>query len=39
LQAIELLYPRLAPGGFLIVDDWGDWKTCRAAIYQYRARA
>ena len=36
-EAIELLYPKLAPGGFLIVDDYMDWLTCRAAIDQYRS--
>ena len=38
LEAIELLYPRLSPGGFLIIDDFADWQSCRAAIDLYRAR-
>jgi len=37
-EAIELLYPRLAPGGFLIVDDFVDWPGCREAIATYRHR-
>ena len=35
-EAIEILYPHLSPGGFLIVDDYLDWKTCQAAIDTYR---
>jgi hypothetical protein len=31
------LYPRLAPGGVLIVDDYGHWKGARRAIDQYFA--
>ena len=38
LEAIELLYPRLSPGGFLIIDDFADWPSCRAAIDLYRKR-
>jgi O-methyltransferase len=37
IQAIEALYPRLSPGGFLIVDDYGAIPACRAAITDYRA--
>lgn len=36
-DAIEALYPRLSPGGFLIVDDYSDWASCRQAITDYRA--
>lgn len=36
-QAIEALYPRLSPGGFCIVDDYGDLVTqCQQAIHDYR---
>jgi O-methyltransferase len=36
-QAIEALYPRLAPGGFCIVDDYGDLVAqCQRAIHDYR---
>ena len=31
------MYPRLAPGGFIIVDDYTDWAGCRRAIHEYRA--
>jgi O-methyltransferase len=33
---LEELYPRLAPGGFLIVDDWGAMTQCRQAAEDYR---
>jgi O-methyltransferase len=29
------LYPRLAPGGILIVDDYGHWNGCRQAVDEY----
>lgn len=33
------LYDRLSPGGYLIVDDYGedDWTECRAAVDGFRA--
>ena len=31
------LYPRLSPGGVLIVDDYGDWKGSRKAVDEYFA--
>lgn len=31
------LYPRLAPGGVLIVDDYGHWEGCRQAVDEYFA--
>jgi O-methyltransferase len=36
-QAIEALYPKLSPGGFCIVDDYGDLvNQCQRAIHDYR---
>jgi O-methyltransferase len=36
-QAIAALYPKLAPGGFCIVDDYGDLVAqCQRAIHDYR---
>jgi O-methyltransferase len=36
-QAIEALYPKLARGGFCIVDDYGDLVAqCQRAIHDYR---
>ena len=37
IQAIEALYPKLSPGGFLIIDDYGSHPTqCARAIHEYR---
>jgi O-methyltransferase len=32
---LEHLYPRLAPGGVLIVDDYGHWEGARRAVDEY----
>lgn len=37
-DAITNLYPKLSPGGFLIVDDYGAVEGCRLAIDDYRRR-
>jgi O-methyltransferase len=34
---LEQLYPRLAPGGVLIVDDYGHWEGARRAVDEYFA--
>jgi O-methyltransferase len=36
IQALEQLYPRLSPGGFMIVDDYGAYNACRQAVTDYR---
>jgi len=38
MDAIEALYPKLQPGGFLIVDDYGAVPACKQATDDYRAR-
>ncbi len=38
LHELEHLYPRLAPGGILIIDDYGHWEGCRRAVEEYFAR-
>jgi hypothetical protein len=38
MTAIEVPYPKLQPGGFLIVDDYGAVPACKRAIEDYRAR-
>lgn len=40
LQALDALYGRLSPGGFLIVDDYGEeaWTHCREAVDGFRSR-
>lgn len=34
---MEHLYPRLIPGGVLIIDDYGHWQGCRKAVDEYFA--
>jgi O-methyltransferase len=34
---LETLYPRLATGGVLIIDDYGHWKGARKAVDEYFA--
>ena len=38
MDAIEVLYPKLSPGGFLIVDDYGAVPACKRATEDYRNR-
>jgi len=40
LQVLEALYDRLSPGGYLIVDDYGEdaWTHCREAVDGFRQR-
>lgn len=35
LVELEVLWPRLVPGGVLIVDDYGSWDGCRRACEEY----
>lgn len=37
IVALDALYPKLSPGGFLIVDDYGAAPMCRQAVDDYRA--
>ena len=37
--ALEALYPRLSPGGFVIIDDLNSLPPCRRAVDDYRSRA
>jgi hypothetical protein len=37
-DALVHLYPRLTPGGYVIVDDYGAIEACRDAVHEYRAR-
>lgn len=32
---LEVLYPRLVPGGILIIDDYGHWQGARKAVDEY----
>lgn len=37
MDALNALYHKVAPGGFVIVDDYGAVPACRAAIVDFRA--
>jgi O-methyltransferase len=37
-NALDALYPKLSPGGFVVIDDYGAFEACRAAVHDYRAR-
>ena len=32
------LYPKLSPGGYIIIDDWGSVKGCQMAVLDYRKK-
>src|SRR3954451_16461518 len=36
-DALDALYPRLSPGGYAIVDDYGIFEECRQAVHDYLA--
>jgi O-methyltransferase len=36
-DALTALEPRVSRGGYVIVDDYGAWENCRAAVDDYRA--
>jgi len=36
--ALEQLYPRLSPGGFVIIDDYGAIQHCARAVTDFRAK-
>jgi hypothetical protein len=35
---LETLFPKLVPGGVLIIDDYGHWQGCRKAVDEYFAK-
>jgi len=37
IVALRALYPKLSPGGFVIVDDYGAVSGCRAAVEDFRS--
>ncbi len=39
IVALRSLYPKLSPGGYLIVDDWGAMPPCRKAVEDFRREA
>jgi O-methyltransferase len=37
MDALVALEPRVSSGGYVIVDDYGGWESCRAAVEDYRS--
>ncbi len=38
MDALTHLYARVVPGGFVIVDDYGSWESCRRAVHAFLAQ-
>ena len=38
ILALQHLYPRISPGGYLLIDDYGDIQACRQAVDDYRGQ-
>lgn len=36
MDALNALYDKVVPGGYIIVDDYGDFEPCRRAIHEFR---
>ena len=36
MDALVNLYPKVANGGFMIIDDYGSWKGCSTAVDEFR---
>ncbi len=36
MDALTALYPKLSPGGFAIIDDYGAVAACKSAVHDYR---
>jgi O-methyltransferase len=37
IEALNFLFPKVAPGGYVIIDDYGCLPACRAAVDDYRS--
>ena len=37
MDALKALYPKLSPGGFVIIDDYGCIPACKKAVEDYRS--
>ncbi|MDO8597488.1 MAG: TylF/MycF/NovP-related O-methyltransferase, partial [Sulfuricaulis sp.] len=37
-DALDNLYPKLSPGGFVIVDDYNALPQCKEAVHDFRGR-
>jgi hypothetical protein len=36
MDVLVALEPKVSPGGFVIIDDYGSWEPCRRAVHDYR---
>jgi O-methyltransferase len=36
MDSLNALYHKVSPGGFIIVDDYGDFEPCRRAVHEFR---
>ena len=37
-QALDILYSKVSPGGYVIIDDYGNSQSCRKAVDDFRTR-
>ena len=37
MDTLQNLYPKLSPGGYAIIDDYGSYPTCKQAVDDFRA--
>ncbi len=38
MTCLEMLYPRVVPGGVVIIDDYGVWDGCTRAVHDYLSK-
>ena len=38
LLTLETFYPKVSPGGFVVIDDYGHWVGAREATDEFRRR-
>jgi O-methyltransferase len=38
MDALVPLYPKLSPGGYIIIDDYGGIEACKLAVHDYRKK-
>ncbi|MDQ3536574.1 MAG: TylF/MycF family methyltransferase [Bacteroidota bacterium] len=38
MDALVPLYPKLSPGGYIIIDDYGTIEACKLAVHDYREK-
>jgi O-methyltransferase len=36
IDVLRPMYPKVSPGGFVVVDDYFSWPGCRKAVDEYR---